>query len=224
MNVYFIPGLGADKRVFKHVRLPAGFNIVHLEWETPLVGESLVGYAKRMSAKIDNSMPFVLVGLSFGGMLATEISKLLPPEVLILISTITGPEQLPYWVRIARPMNLHKYVPIGVFQQASLAKRIFSTESKEDKALLRTIIKDSDKDFLRWAMGAILNWKPAAELNSEIRKMHLHGDSDRLLPYKFTEPTHLIKGAGHLMIMNRANEINHLLCEILLKRIDKEFN
>jgi hypothetical protein len=35
MNVYFISGLAGDSRVFKHVRLPQGYEMVHLDWINP---------------------------------------------------------------------------------------------------------------------------------------------------------------------------------------------
>ena len=41
MKVYFVSGLAADKRVFKHIILPVGFETVYLDWITPLKNESL---------------------------------------------------------------------------------------------------------------------------------------------------------------------------------------
>ena len=40
MKVYFVSGLAADSRVFKHIRVPAGFEMVHLEWLPPLANET----------------------------------------------------------------------------------------------------------------------------------------------------------------------------------------
>lgn len=212
MNVYFIPGLGADKRVFKHIKLPDGFEVRHIDWLPPEAGESLPQYAKRLAALIPEEDPWCLVGLSFGGMLATEISKLRHPEKTILIASIQSPEELPFYFRWAAPLNLHKILPVSLFKQASLAKRIFTTETNEDKELLRKIIQESDPVFLRWAMGAILNWKPDQPAG---KLYHIHGTGDRLLPIRYTRPTHLINGAGHLMVMNRAVEINLTLAAIL---------
>ncbi len=213
MNVYFIPGLGADKRVFQHIQLPEGFSIKHINWLPPEEGESLLHYAHRLATLIPEEEPFCLVGLSFGGMLATEISKIRKPQKTILIASVQSPEELPFYFRWAAPLNLHNRIPIGWFQQASLAKRIFTTETAEDKELLRKIIQESDPAFLRWAMGAILHWKPEQAPAGKI--FHIHGTGDRLLPFRNTKPTHLIKGAGHLMVMNRCSEINQTLASIL---------
>ncbi|ULQ53000.1 alpha/beta hydrolase [Flavihumibacter fluvii] len=212
MKVYFIPGLGADKRVFKHIQLPGGFDMVHMEWIQPGSRESLPSYAYRLGKTIDQGSPFALVGLSFGGMLATEISRQLRPAKTILIASIPAAANLPPYFKMIAPLQLHKILPIGLFQQASLAKRLFTTETEEDKDLLRTIIRETDPHFIRWALGAIQSWKnaPAPE-----GIYHIHGTSDNLLPSRYVRPTHQIIGGGHLMVMNRAGEVNEMLAGIL---------
>lgn len=76
MNVYFISGLGADKRIFSKLTLSAEFDIIHIDWIVPFSKETLVSYAKRLSKVIDVNNPFALIGVSFGGMIAVEIAKL----------------------------------------------------------------------------------------------------------------------------------------------------
>ncbi|HVG11799.1 MAG TPA: hypothetical protein VM843_02295, partial [Flavisolibacter sp.] len=86
VNVYFISGLGADCRIFKNLQLPPSYHAVHVEWIKPLVKESLAEYALRLSAAIDTTQPFGLIGLSLGGMIAVEISKNKRAEWVVLIS------------------------------------------------------------------------------------------------------------------------------------------
>lgn len=215
MNVYFIPGLGADKRVFKNIKLPPEYEVQHIDWLRPEKEETLTGYAKRLADGIPDNDPWILVGLSFGGMLATEISKIRKPEKTILIASVSSPDELPYYFKWTSVLRLHERVPIQLFKQASIAKRLFTTETSEDKELLKAIIQESDPAFLRWAMGAILGW----QTNQHPEGLyHIHGTGDRLLPARFTHPTHFVKGGGHLMVMNRAMEINLLLAEILTNK------
>jgi hypothetical protein len=48
--VYFMPGLAASAVFFERIQLPeADFEIHLLEWEIPLVKESLDDYAKRIA-------------------------------------------------------------------------------------------------------------------------------------------------------------------------------
>lgn len=212
MKVYFISGLAADKRVFHQVQLPEGYEAVYLEWITALEGETLQQYACRMAADIDAREPFVLVGLSMGGMIATEIAKQLNPVATILISSIPLSSHLPGYFRLAAKFRLHKIIPIGMIKSAAVAKRFITRENAADKKLLRQVIKESDPVFIRWCLGAVLNWH-----NEELppRLYHIHGSRDEVLPARFTRPTLLIKKAGHMLVLTNAREINRFLKEVL---------
>jgi pimeloyl-ACP methyl ester carboxylesterase len=212
MKVYFISGLAADSRVFKHIQLPVHCEAVFLEWITPLKNESLQNYSLRLAEKIDSSESFAVIGLSMGGMLAAEIGKQLNPVITILISSVPSSAHLPFYFRTAAALRLHKIVPISLIKRAAVMKRLFTAETADDKMTLKQIIKESDVNFIRWAMDAILKWK-----NQELpfSYIHIHGTKDEVLPIRFTKPTHVIQKAGHLMVMNRAGEINTILREVL---------
>jgi pimeloyl-ACP methyl ester carboxylesterase len=212
MKVYFISGLAADSRVFKHIRLPDEHEIVFLEWINPLKNESLSSYAGRLAGNIDTTRQFALVGLSMGGMMATEIAKLHHPVATILLSSVPVKTHLPYYFKWAYLFRLHKMVPVRLLKSASLLKRGLTPDSEEDKMILKQVIKDSDPAFIKWAMQAILSWK-----NEDIPQpyWHIHGTKDEILPLKYTNPTHRINGGNHLMIMSKAAEINQLLSLLL---------
>lgn len=221
-KVYFISGLGADHQVFKYIRLPEGMVAVHLHWLKPGKTETLQEYAARLAEHIDIAEPFALVGLSFGGMLATEIAKRNQPQHIILISSIPLSAQLPGYFRIAAALRLHRIVPVGLVKFAATSKRLFTNEKNEDKKLIRELIRNTDPFFLRWAMGAILQWKneqvPFATdhlKDNPASFTHIHGTSDAILPSRYTRPTHRIPKAGHLMVMTRPKAINAILQEVL---------
>ncbi len=212
MKVYFISGLAADKRVFKHIILPIGFEIVYLDWITAIRNESLESYSLRLAEKIDPTEEFSLIGLSMGGMIATEISKKLNPVTTILLSSVPSYKHFPLRFRIAYFLRLHKMMPTSVLKSASIMKRFFSNEDPQDKIILKQVIKDSDIGFIRWAIDAILKWK-----NEDIPEniYQIHGTNDLVLPIRFTNPNHTIPKAGHLMVMGRANELNKIIGEVL---------
>ena len=212
MKVYFISGLAADSRVFKHIHLPEEHEMVFLDWIEPHKEESLRSYAARLSEKIDLKSPFALVGLSMGGMMASEIAKIHQPVATILLSSVPVNTHLPFYFQWAYRLRLHRLVPVGLLKSASVLKRGLTPDSTEDKLILKQVIKDSDPAFIKWAMQAILSWK-----NDDIpqRYWHIHGTRDEILPLKYTNPSHRIEGGNHLMIMSRAEEINTLLRELL---------
>lgn len=211
MNVYCIPGLAADSRIFKNLELPTFCRVVHIEWVPAEVEESLTSYAHKLCAQIDASKPFALLGLSLGGMIAVEMARMVKPLLTILISSVPVSSQLPPYYYWAGAINLHKVVPVRFLQQASILKRLFSVGSLEEKALLKDMIRKSDAQMIRWGLTAIINWKRTEPTENLI---HLHGNRDMILPIRFIKPTHIIKKGGHLMVLNKAAEINSLLQKI----------
>ncbi|TAH05265.1 MAG: alpha/beta hydrolase [Sphingobacteriales bacterium] len=212
INVYFISGLGADKRVFKYIQLPDGYNAVYLDWIKPQSNETLAAYAQRMAAGINTTQPFVMLGLSMGGMIAAEIARLYPPQQLILISSVPHHNHLPYYFKWAGKLRLQKIVPLSFIKSAAKTKRLFTNEKNEDKQLMRQLIDETDNYFLRWAMSAIVSWRSPALPEGYI---HIHGDRDEILPHRFVKPTHTIKKGSHLMILTRARAINEILTRVL---------
>ena len=214
MKVYFISGLAADRRIFKNIRLHDEFDIVHLDWIPPLQNEDLRHYALRLAERIDTNEEFALVGLSMGGMIAVEIANHLPVHSTIIISSVPLSSHLPFYFRLGARLYIHKFIPIRLLKNAAIAKRLFTTETKEDKTILKQIIRESDPVFIKWALTAILEWD-----NRKIPEnlVHIHGSRDEILLMRFTKPTHVITKAGHLMVVNRSEEINEILKAVLVR-------
>ncbi|MEL7340084.1 MAG: alpha/beta hydrolase, partial [Bacteroidota bacterium] len=98
LPIYAIPGMGVDSRIFKELRLDQ--QIHFLEWEDPFgERESLSDYAQRFARKLPNE-PFILLGLSFGGILAQEISRFKPVRGIILLSSIRDESGLPWHMKL----------------------------------------------------------------------------------------------------------------------------
>jgi hypothetical protein len=129
-----------------------------------------------------------------GGMIAVEIANHLSSLHTIIISSIPVSNQLPFYFRVAARLYLHRFIPIRLVKNAAIAKRLFTTETKEDKEMLKTIIRESDPNFIKWAIHAILQWE-----NDVARKSHSHSRKQMTLLLKYTKPTHIISKAGHLM-------------------------
>lgn len=212
MKAYFISGLGADKKAFQKIKLPPGYEPVFLEWIPPQKDESLVNYAQRFSSFIKSDEEFILIGLSFGGMLASEVAKLHHPLKTIIISSLATSNELPWYFKKAGNIGLHKAVPIKLLKAGSVLKNLIGVASREDKAIIINYARSADPDLVRWSIHAIVNWKQQDRLPGII---HLHGSDDRMLPIKYTHPDFVIKGGGHLMIFNKADEVNKVLGEIL---------
>ena len=212
MKAYFISGLGSDKKAFQKIKLPAAYDPVYLDWIPPQKNESLCNYARRFSSLIKNDDAFILIGLSFGGMLASEIARLRRPMKTIIISSLASSNELPWYFKQAGKIGLHKAVPMTFLKAGTVIKNIMGVASKEDKAIIYNYAKYADPDLVRWSLHAIVNWDQPDRLPGIV---HLHGSNDRMLPLKYTHPDFVIKGGGHLMIFNKADEVNKILNDVL---------
>ena len=212
MNVYFISGIGGDRRLFNYIRLPEDFHIGYVDWILPGNKENLPDYAFRLTEQIDTSQPFILVGASLGGIMAVEIAKRLTPVATILISSIPVSAQLPVYYTAARHLKLAQLLPTSFIKGASSFKRWFTRETAANKKLMRQMIRDGDPRFIKWGLNAVLEWH-----NEEIPQplWHIHGTRDEVFPVRLTRPSHKIPRAGHLLVMSHPTEINNILGEIL---------
>lgn len=212
-RIYLISGLGADRRAFRKLVFPEGFEITYLDWIPALPKESLAKYALRMAEVIDTSKPFYLIGLSFGGMLAVEIAKKLNPIHTFLISSSPVYHQLPWYFRMAGRLHLEKLVPVQLMKKGnSIGLRFLGAKTDDEKRILRQLVLDSDPVFMKWALTAILSWR-----NTELPKSltHIHGNSDYILPSRFYKPDLMIQGGSHFMVYARAKEISAAIQKLI---------
>jgi pimeloyl-ACP methyl ester carboxylesterase len=210
-NIYFLSGLGADERVFHKIKLE-NYNVIHVKWITPLLEESIEDYALRLTEQIITSQP-ILVGLSFGGMMAVELAKHIGTEKIILISSSKNKTEIPFYYKLAGKMQLHKIIRARFLVRANkITNKIFSVRSSEDKKIISSMMGASDVVFLNWAIDKILHLK-----NEVVHKnlIHIHGSADRILPIRFINADIVIKDGTHLMIMNKAEEVQKKILEAI---------
>jgi pimeloyl-ACP methyl ester carboxylesterase len=206
-HLYFFSGLGVDERMFAKLDL-SGLDHTFIQWIGPRENETIESYAKRISSQITETEP-VLIGLSFGGMMAIEVSKILPVRKTIIISSIKHRKEIPVWHMLAGKLLLHHLVPTAFLKSPGPFKNwLFGASTKEEKQLMAAVLKDTDPEFLEWAIDKILNWK-----NQTIPPglLHIHGTKDKLLPARRLKDYNKIEGGEHLMVYSRPEEIISLI-------------
>lgn len=210
-QVYLLPGLGNDERVFKYLDF-TGIEVVHLPWLMPLPAERIEEYAGRMAVKVTHPKP-IIIGLSFGGMMAVEIAKHIAVEKIILISSAKGKAEIPFYLRWMGKTGLQHVLPTTWFLRANaFTYWCFSLKEKEHKQLLQDVFKATNHQLYRWSGNAILTW---ANTQKAALIVHIHGTDDKILPYRFVQPTHTIPNGGHFMLITHAKEVSALLREII---------
>lgn len=206
--IYLISGLGADERIFRRLDFGA-YKPVYIPWISPAPKETLSQYAIRLSAVINTENPLIL-GISFGGMIATEIARHRKDASVMLISSAKNKRELPVLYRLAGRLSLHYFIPVRWLKHANfITYTLFGMKSPEEKALLKSILKDTDSVFLKWAIQAIISWKNERNPDAFV---HIHGTDDLILPCSNIKHVNFkIKNGGHLMIYTHAKEISEIL-------------
>lgn len=211
-NIYCISGMGADEKAFSQLHVP-GYELKVIGWLQPSPHETIQQYASRMSEFIEEENP-LLMGLSFGGMLCTEIAKQISVEKIIIISSIKNSMELPFWMKTVAKLSLHKIVPLKSTRLTEpLQNRFLGVSNLEEKKIARNYRKNANPAYIKWAVNEVVNWKNEWH---HPYIYHIHGDKDKIFPIKKIHPTYTVKGGGHFMIMNKAGEVSQLIQFILI--------
>ena len=99
-RLVFIPGLGADSRLF-YSQQSVFKDSISPPWLTPQKNEMLPQYARRWAKQLKLKNGCVLVGVSFGGMVALEMARWVKPKAVLLVGSCRTPKSVPLTLRVA---------------------------------------------------------------------------------------------------------------------------
>lgn len=214
-SVYFIPGMAANTRIFERIHLDEDLYQIHyIEWLEPIKNESLHEYSQRISREITAENP-VLVGVSFGGIVAQEIARMITVKQVIIISSIKNSNELPAYFKWVNRTYLYKIFPNQLTWKAlDLYARITSDKK------LKNRIKAYDKyltvrsnNYLRWCLKTLAQWQNETEIENIV---HIHGKKDHIFPYDLIKNAIIVENADHALVLTKATWLNQRLHQIIL--------
>jgi len=209
-KAYFIPGLGFNHEVIAPI-IDFGLDIETINWIEPKDNESVKSYSSRMAELIDSNEPITLIGHSFGGIIAQEISQIKKLDQLILISTCKSRKENSLGLKSLSPLKLNKIIKKAlILKTFPYWSRNYGYETEEEMNVFKSMIVKTTDTYLDWALQSISLWKRNFEI--EIPVIHIHGNKDRTFPIKnIKNVTHEIDGGNHFMIFKKAKEIAAIL-------------
>lgn len=219
--VYLIPGLAASSTIFEYIKLPEDtFEIFYLEWFLPLDNESIENYALRMTKEIKHENP-VLIGVSFGGIVAQEMALLIKTRKVIIISSVKSNAELPLRMKIAKSTKAYKFIPTQLLSNIdALAKYAFG-ENVVTKRLkmYEKYLQMRDQKYLDWAIENVILWR---RTESDSKVIHIHGDADAVFPIRHIKNSIVIKGATHTLVIMKYKWLNENLPKLILNKDEDE--
>ena len=214
IHLYCMPGLAANSKIFEFIRLPKPFVIHKLEWIDPLPNESIQSFSKRMCEKIKKKNP-ILLGVSFGGILVQEMSKIIPCHKVIIISSVKSYKEFPIHIMLGRRSKAYKYFPTQwIDKTEDFIGFVFGPSMRNRMGLYKHYLSFRSKEYLQWALHHFFQWD---QKEADPKVIHIHGTHDALIPVFNIKNYIAVKGGTHAMILRKAHLLNEILPEIILK-------
>ncbi|MGB0522320.1 MAG: hypothetical protein ACPGJS_05140 [Flammeovirgaceae bacterium] len=208
IHIYLLPGLGVDYRLFQWIQFPKWVKPHYWSWEAPKKKESLTSYSERYLPLIQKNRPTVLLGVSFGGVVAQEIARMISVEKIILISSIKHHHELPWYFFLGKAFPVHHWISgqqikiIGAKIQRTLGDR------GKGAQLFERMLANTPDAFMPWAIEQLIHWRQT-EMSKNL--VHYHGTNDHVLPSSYLSDFIPVAGGTHAMIMVEAQQMNQIL-------------
>jgi len=215
-TIYLLPGVGCDETVFQHLELP-GYEQVPIHWLPPKKNEPLKEYVKRLAPQIKKNTEPIFIGLSFGGIVAIELARLVKAYKVIIISSIKTHYERPYKMSLLYLLKFYRFFPAGLFAKYRFWLRWAVGDLNDaEQQLVRDMAERVDLRFNKWAVDQAIHWQNKEAPGNVV---HIHGDSDNIFPHIYIKNYHRIQGGTHFMIVRHAKQISHIIMHELEKKL-----
>ena len=212
-KIFFIPGLGANELVFDNIEnLP--LEKVNVKWLENEGDESINSYALKLIKTYKINENHTVAGLSFGGILAQEIARILELDKVVLISSLRDIQDLRSVYRFGLKTGLYRLAPnfrIPVIDEI-IAYNLNSNNQKS-KPILKKMLEQTDYGLLKWSLQKIADLPKRPKDNFTV--YNIIGDNDKILKPWQNEHTTIIDGGSHFMVYEKAEEVTLALIDIL---------
>ena len=210
--IYLIPGLGYNHRIFEKLDF-GNYNVECLNWIEPKLNEPIHEYATRLAQPIVKSnKPTIIIGHSFGGIMAQEIAAQIPVQKVILLGSIKSKEELPLQFKMVGWFRLWNFFTKKLTIQSFKywgADHGFETE--EEIELFKDMIGKCPESFLKWALKKLVEWQ-GVEISSATSLCQIHGTKDKTFPFhKIVNPDFSIEEGSHIFLFKKANQLTRIL-------------
>lgn len=210
-HFYCIPGLGFNELIFSKLDL-SPYPMTILNWIEPNDNEPIESYAARMSERIvlEDGVDIILLGHSFGGVMAQEIARIISVKQVFIVSSIKTRTELSNILKMIHHTRAYALFSKNLVRYTFwlyAERHGFTTAAKRDM-FMEMLLQNTDT-YLKWALKTIAAWREKGALK---KIFHIHGNKDIIFPIeKIQVPYYLIEGGDHIMIYDKATEIRSVI-------------
>lgn len=212
LTAYLLPGQGSDARVFKNIHFDSNIDTINIHYPVPFENETMTEYALRISKQIDTTKPFVLIGVSLGGMIACELTDIIHPEKVIIISSASSSEEVPKMYTFFKTFPVYREISPNIFKYSSyFLQPLYEPDRKLEKETCVSMLHAKDPLFIKRAVHLIVSWDRTEADNQNKNIIHIHGDIDNTLPIDKVKADYIIKGGSHMMVLTKSGEVSGII-------------
>lgn len=211
-RVHLISALGSDSSIYSQLSFDGSLTINHVEWLIPEKKETLESYCDRLIEENNISSEDIVIGTSFGGIVATMISLKVNPKQTILISSISRKDEKPLNFKFMQIFRCHKVVPKFLMNKPEMViGRCFGEVSEDEKLVLSEMIVKNDVDLIAWSVDQIMKFD---NMTDPANLCKINGLQDKVFHVKYIDSDFLLNGS-HLMVYNMPGEVSSLLDSLI---------
>ena len=210
--IYLIPGLGYNHRIFEKLDFGDQKSSC-LQWIDPKQNETIQAYALRLAEPIlEAEEPVVLIGHSFGGIIAQEIAAQIPIQKVILLGSIKSKDELPLQFKMVKWFRLWNFFTKKMtLQSVKYWGPDHGFETDEEIALFKDMIGSCPEPFLKWALKKLVYWQ-GIKLPKETELIQIHGTLDKTFPFReIKNPSAIIEAGSHIFLYKRPEKLMTIL-------------
>ena len=157
MVIYAIPGLGTTEKLYENINIK-GVEMIVLKWPLPEKNDTMQSYARKFLPQINTDQVFCLLGVSFGGMLCSELSRIISPKKIFLISTSKSRKELPWFIRFFKYVPIHQIIPEKQHRKMAYEGRWFIGFGSALIPEYLGMINSMTENYFKICINIIVNW------------------------------------------------------------------
>lgn len=212
-----ISDIGADHSAFSRLQYSSEFSVIHAHWlELEDRDETFHSYCQRMAQTYHINKDDILIGFSFGGLIAQELAKTIGHKHVVLISSFRNKNDLQPLMSFGLKWKLNRLLPsFRVPYISNFTAHFLNSKQKEGRKVIDEMLRKSDFSLLNWCIKQIGQIDLSETFSSNY--LCFTGQKDKLVK-DWNSSNHISVANGeHFMVFDQADIINEHLNKYLLQ-------
>jgi pimeloyl-ACP methyl ester carboxylesterase len=208
-RIVLFSGMGGDRRMLGPIRAP-GFDLITPDHLEPEAGEDLAAFAARTAERHSLGADDVVGGVSFGGMLASQISAQRRIAGAVLLASCHQPRRLPAGYRAVERFS--RAIPdalLGVRSWPPFVRARFAPIDPRNAEIMIEMAREYSPAMLRRFGRMIVAWPGVEKFSCPM--LAVHGANDRILPAACIDADLVLPEAGHAFTLTHPEPINEAI-------------